>query len=67
MKMFAVTDSSVIREIAFDNGTLTVKFIQNRTYYFPNIPYSLFEDFINAPSKGKFFNEHIKNKYFPLR
>ena len=47
MKMFAVTDSSVIREIGFDNGTLAVKFIQNRTYYF--------------------LNEHIKNKYFPLR
>lgn len=56
--------SSAIAEVDYQNGTLAVKFHENpKTYELPNVPPSLFLEFINAPSLGEFWNRHLKGKF----
>lgn len=66
MKKYQV-ESSAIAEIGYEDGLLMIRFHTCRNpYYFPNVPEQLFKAFLAAPSKGKFFNEHIKDKFLPL-
>lgn len=53
-------DSSFVREIGFEEGVLEVV-LENGTYSFCNVPESLYKDFLNARSKGSFFNEELKD------
>jgi len=57
--------SSSIASIGFDadTETLEVEFVSGRIYRYHDVERDLFEDFRNAPSKGTFFNEHIKDAY----
>ncbi|MBQ6298696.1 MAG: KTSC domain-containing protein [Selenomonadaceae bacterium] len=60
-------NSSAIAEIGYEDGVLMIRFhAQYKPYYFPNVSEQLFKAFLSAQSKGKFFNEHIKDKYMPL-
>ena len=60
-------NSSAIAEIGYEDGMLAIRFHSRRKpYFFPNVPEKLFKDFDNAFSKGKFFHEHIKDKFLPL-
>lgn len=66
MKLIPV-NSSAIAEIGWQNGTLAIRFHSRREpYLFPNVPEKLFKDFLGASSQGKFFHEHIKDKFTPL-
>lgn len=63
MSMISV-NSSAIAAIGFENGVLAVRFRNNpKIYYLPNVPYSLFSAFLNAPSLGAFFNQHLRGKF----
>ena len=55
--------SSTIRAIGYHGGTMTIEFRSGRVYDYPDFSYSVFEDFINATSKGEFYNQHIRGKY----
>jgi hypothetical protein len=58
--------STVIDLIQYDETThrLAVGFSESgRTYVFSDVPYGTFEAFLNARSKGGFFNRHIKDHY----
>ena len=66
MKLIPV-NSSAIAEIGWRNNMLVIRFrSRHEPYFFPNVPEQLFKDFLNAPSQGKFFHEHIKDKFLPL-
>lgn len=66
LKMIPV-DSSAIAEIGYEDGMLTICFRSRRELYsFPNVPEQIFKDFLQAPSKGKFYNENIRDIYLPL-
>lgn len=54
-------DSSVIATISFDPKTeiITVVFHRGGTYQYPGSK-DLYEAFVNAPSVGAFFNQHIR-------
>lgn len=56
-------DSSAIRAIGYHAGTMTVLFHSGRDYDFPDFPYAVFLEFLNAPSKGEYFNHYIRGKY----
>lgn len=61
--MFSV-NSSAVAEVGYENGVLAVRFHDNpKTYHLPNVPYSLFAAFINAPSMGEFWNRHLRGKF----
>jgi hypothetical protein len=46
-------EKSKVLEIEFDNGI----------YQYFDVPQDVYEDFMNAPSLGKFFHKEIKGKY----
>jgi len=46
--------------------TLEVEFNRGDTYQFFAVPKYIFDDLLAAPSKGTYFNEHIKDRY-PFR
>lgn len=61
--MFSV-NSSCVAAVGYENGVLAVRFRGNpKTYTLPNVPYSLFAAFIDAPSLGEFWNRHLRGKF----
>jgi len=57
--------STSIAEIGYDDGRkiLVVAFVSGSIYRYRGVSEDVFEDFRAAPSKGAFFNEHIKGAY----
>jgi len=62
-----IKDSSNILAIDYLYGmnklSILFKTDVSTLYTFDNVPVSVFNDFMNAESKGKFFFKHIKGKY----
>jgi hypothetical protein len=57
-------NSTAIEAVAFDGYTLSVKFhTSDEIYEHHGCPCSLFEDFMNAPSMGAFYNKYIRGKF----
>jgi lysyl-tRNA synthetase class 2 len=56
-------ESSAIRAIGYAGSTLTVAFHTGRVYDHPNVPWSIFADFLRASSKGAFYNRRIRGRY----
>ena len=57
--------STSIVSIGFDadNATLEVEFVSGSIYRYRDVEEDVYERFRAAPSKGSFFNEHIKDAY----
>jgi hypothetical protein len=65
MKMQRVS-SKAIAEIGYDPATLTLRilFVDGRRFYdFRGVPEHLYNSLMTAPSKGEFYNDHIRDKY----
>jgi len=58
-------DSSCIDAVAYypSVNLLDLKFRGGREYTYIDVPKTTFENFLDAESKGKFFNDIIKPKY----
>lgn len=57
--------SSNIQSIGFDAqfNTLEVEFTSGEIYQYFNVPEHLYQNLMNAPSKGQFLNDNIKYSY----
>lgn len=57
--------SSVIASIGYDpvDKTLEVEFNENGLYRYHNVPPSLYESLMSAPSQGVYFNKHIRDQF----
>jgi hypothetical protein len=57
--------SSVIAAIGYDEGreVLEIEFISGIVYRYLRVSLDVSQDFLAARSKGKFFNEQIKDTY----
>ena len=64
MKMSHYFPESFISGIDYKNNKLYVEFNGKNLYAYPNVPLSVYEDFVAATSKSEFFKEHIKNLPF---
>ncbi len=42
---------------------LQVEFIVGSIYQYENVPETVYQEFLTAPSYGRFFESNIKNKY----
>jgi hypothetical protein len=58
-------DSSNIASIGYDPGsqTLQVEFQGGRVYQYFDVPEGVFQEFLAASSKGKFFHANIKGSF----
>ena len=58
-------ESGVMSHVGFDEPTrtLSILFHTGKRYEYDGVPEQVFKDFMDAPSKGRFFNDHIDEKY----
>ena len=56
-------DSSAIRAVGYEGGTLTVEFHSGRIYDHPRVPYSVYDGLMRASSKGAYYNLYIRGRY----
>jgi hypothetical protein len=64
MQMISVR-SSAISAVGYDPQTLRMKitFTQGHSYDFCRVPQRIYEDLMNAYSKGQYYNGNIKDRY----
>ena len=55
--------SSAIRTVDYDGYTLTVQFHSGRVYSHAGVPQSVYDAFMSAASKGRYYNQHIRGRY----
>ena len=57
--------STNVASIGYDSttGTLEVEFIHGGIYQYFDVPEVIFQELINADSKGKYLNANIKGSY----
>ena len=59
-------DSSAISKVTYNKKTqkMNVKFVgTGKSYTYVGVPKQVYQDFIDAPSAGQFFNDYIKDDY----
>lgn len=58
-------DSSSLRSVGHDSESqiLEVEFLNGRIYRYFNVAADAYVAILQAPSKGAFFNAHIKDRY----
>jgi len=56
-------ESSLIKEVAYENGVLIVKFNTDAIYAYSGVPVRVYSEFIDASSVGRYFLQNIKEVY----
>jgi hypothetical protein len=58
-------DSSAIRAIDYDTAArrLEILFVTGRLYAYADVPPHIYADMLASPSKGEYFNAHIRDRY----
>jgi hypothetical protein len=61
--------SSTIIEVGYDSNlkTLEIEFSDARTYRYFDVPITVFNDLMNASSKGQYFKAKIKDRFSYMR
>ncbi|MDO4424063.1 MAG: KTSC domain-containing protein [Pseudomonadota bacterium] len=59
--------SSAIASIGYKDNVLEIEFNSGKVYQYQDINFVLYLNFINADSKGKFYNKYIKGNYAAIR
>lgn len=64
MKYIAVSSTN-LSDIGHDatTNTLSVIFKGRSAYFYPGVPVEVYDRFVAAESKGRFFNAEVKDKY----
>lgn len=56
-------DSSNVSTVAYEDGYLFVRFKGGTHYKYKDVPQGVFNNLLQAESKGKFLNAEIKGKF----
>lgn len=58
-------ESEAIEEIAYDRdqSTMRVRFTHGDWYRYFEVPEKVFREFVAAESHGRFFHDHIRDRY----
>lgn len=64
----ALVESEAIREIDYDDASsrMFVRFVEGLWYTYFAVPRRTYESFVAASSHGRFFQEHVRDR-FPYR
>lgn len=64
-RLLPIAGSSNVAAAGYDEDAqeFSIRFHSGRTYTFLNVPLEVYEEFTEADSKGKFFNERIKDQF----
>ena len=60
-----IVESSNLYSVGYESGVLEIKFRDGGTYRYYHVPYHVYEDLMDADSKGSYFHYHIKNQNYP--
>lgn len=62
---FEPVASSVLDGVRYDaaSGTLSLLFDTGEVYHYRNVPASVYQGLLAASSKGRYFREHIKDRF----
>ena len=65
MPEMTFVDSSNVEAIGYDSDNLElhVQFINSGLYVYYNVDEWIFDEFMQADSKGRYLNENIKGRY----
>lgn len=65
MPEMVYVDSVSITAVGHDSDSLElhVQFVSGEVYVYENVPSNIFEEFVNAPSKGSYFNREVRPAY----
>lgn len=67
MADWVYVDSSNIEAVRYlseaNPRELQVRFLNGSTYSYSDVPEEIYEEFLNAPSKGSYLNRMIKGVY----
>ena len=57
--------STNLASVGYDEETRTleVEFLNRRIYQYYGVPHDVHDQLMQAPSKGQFFNAHIRDSY----
>lgn len=56
-------DSGALASVSRRLDTLTVEFGDGTTYVYDNVPEAVYQEFLQAESKGAYYNKHIRDVY----
>jgi hypothetical protein len=56
-------DSSVVDSVGYEGGVLEVGFRNGGVYRYHGVPRAAYLALMGAPSKGRFFNRHVRDAY----
>ena len=60
-------ESSDLASVGYDskNSVLEIEFKSGGIYQYSGVPQPVYDDLMNAASKGKYFHQYIKNSRYP--
>jgi hypothetical protein len=60
-----LVESEAIAEIGYDtaSSTLFVRFVDGDWYRYLSVPTAVYDRFVAADSHGRFFHDHIRDRY----
>ena len=61
--------STLIHSVRYDplTGTLEIQFQDGNAYRFYEVEPEVYEELLDAPSKGRYFNDYIRDAYLFTR
>ena len=64
----SVVSSSSLTSVGYDGGAspprfLEIEFRHGGAYRYQEVPRAVFEELMRSPSKGRYFNERIRDRY----
>jgi len=62
-------DSTTMRSVGYDSAEqiLEVEFTSGAVYHYLEVPAAVFDELMAAESKGRYFNQEIRDDYSALR
>jgi|Tabmets5t2r1_1033131.scaffolds.fasta_scaffold551769_1 hypothetical protein len=55
--------SDAMRSVGYLNGTLEIEFVSGDVHRYFDVPRPLYDEFVRAPSLGRFFNRWIRDRF----